>query len=71
MNADIFSEWFHNHFISAVSKFMKDKGHPVEALLLMDNAPAYPEASSLTSKDGNIKAIFLPTNTTAILQLMD
>ena len=34
MNADIFSEWFHHHFTPAVSKFLKDKGHPVKALLL-------------------------------------
>ena len=38
---------------------------------LVDNAPAPPEASSLTSKEGNIKAVFIPANTAAILQPMD
>ncbi len=42
-----------------------------QALLLLDNAPAHPDVSSLTSQDGNIKAMFLPPNTTAIIQPMD
>ena len=40
-------------------------------LLLLDNVPAHPEAGSLASDDGCIKAMFLPPNTTALIQLMD
>jgi len=50
---------------------MKDNNLPVKALLLLDNAPAHPDAPSLVSSDRNIKAMFLPANTTALIQPMD
>ena len=38
----------------------KEQGLLVKALLLLDNAPAYPEATSIVSKEGDIKATYLP-----------
>ena len=52
-----FYEWFHNHFVPAVTKHLKEKGIAVKALLLPDNAPSHPDATTLVSKDGNIKAL--------------
>ena len=50
---------------------MKERGLTVKALLLLDNAPSHPDLPTLVSKDGNIKALFLPPNTTSLFQPMD
>ena len=64
-------DWFHNQFVPAVTKHLKEKGLTVKALLVLDNAPTHPNAASLVSQGGNIKAMFLPPNTTTIFQPMD
>ena len=71
VNAEIFSDWFHHHFVPAVKKHLTDRGLSVKALLLLDNAPAHPEATTLMSSDKSITAMFLPLNTTALIQPMD
>ena len=40
-------------------------------LLLIDNAPAHPSIEKLTSHDGRVKTMFLPANTTSILQSLN
>ena len=49
------------------------KLHPddVKALLLLDNAPAHPSADKLVSADGRIRVMYLPANTTSLIQPMD
>ena len=47
------------------------KGLPAKALLLMDNASSHPSIEELCSQDGLIKTMFLPTNTTSLIQPMD
>ena len=69
-NTEILSGWIHNRFVPAVTKQMKEKGLAVKTLLLLDNAPAHPDAESLVGKERNIKATFLPSNTTALIQPM-
>ena len=59
----VFLNWFHHYFVSAVTKHMKDSNL---ALLCLDNAPAHPDVTSLVGNDGNIKAMVLPANTTAL-----
>ena len=49
----------------------ENPSHAVKAVLLLDNAPAHPNAEKLVSNDGKIKCVFLPPNTTSILQPMD
>ena len=71
MECKIFTDWFHYQFVPAVTKYLKEKGLTVKALLLLDNAPSHPDVATLESKDGNIKALFLPPNTTALFQPMD
>lgn len=71
VNSDIFIYCFHNHFVPEVVKHMREKGLPVKALLLLDNAPVHPDSSSLVSLDGSIRAMFLPPNTTCLVQPMD
>ncbi|XP_037817425.1 jerky protein homolog-like, partial [Lucilia sericata] len=71
MTSSIFKEWFHNCFVPEVTDFLKKKGLPVKALLLIDNAPSHPTESDLKSEDGSIEAMFMPPNVTALIQLMD
>lgn len=69
MNAQIFKQWFHEEFVTAVSKFLESRGLPREAYLLLDNAPSHPDASEL--RDGNIRVLYFPSNVTSIAQPMD
>ena len=69
MDSAIFSKWFHEIFVPAVTKFNKDNNLPQKALLIIDNAPCHPNEKDLIV--GDIKTIFLPPNVTSILQPMD
>ena len=40
-------------------------------MLLLDNAPAHPSTETLQSTGGEVTTMFLPPNTTSILQPMD
>uniref|UniRef100_H3AS88 HTH CENPB-type domain-containing protein n=1 Tax=Latimeria chalumnae TaxID=7897 RepID=H3AS88_LATCH len=71
MNSEIFCAWFVENFIPDVCSFLRSKGLPIRALLLIDNAGAHPGAESLKNADGSIRCEFLPANTTAKLQPMD
>lgn len=44
---------------------------PPSALLLLDNAPSHPPVEELRSGDGNIIAMYMPPNVTALIQPMD
>ena len=74
-NASIFSDWFYKHFVPEVRRYQENvlKLHPddVKALLLLDNAPAHPSADKLVSADGRIRVMYLPANTTSLIQPMD
>ena len=54
-----------------MKKHLIQRGLTPKALLLLDNAPAHPDCSVLVSQDKAIKAMFLPPNTTALIQPMD
>ena len=71
MTSGIFQDWFFHEFIPATVEYLKAKKLPAKALLLMDNAPSHPSTELLQSKDGNIKCLFLPPNTTSLIQPMD
>ncbi|XP_067131366.1 tigger transposable element-derived protein 7-like, partial [Centruroides vittatus] len=42
-----------------------------KALLLLDNCPAHPLADNLVSNNGKIKVMYLPKNTTTLIQPLD
>lgn len=74
-NSDIFKNWFLKEFIPTVRNFQEKKlGIPpeeVKCLLILDNAPAHPSENILRSEDGNFNSMFLPKNTTSLIQPMD
>ena len=74
-NSAVFEDCFFNHIVPEVRLYQEDVLHippdGVKAILLLDNAPAHPHADKLVSRDGRIKVVFLPTNTTSLIQPMD
>jgi hypothetical protein len=71
MTCDIFASWFENEFVPPERRHLRSKKLEEKALFLLDHCPAHPSADVLKSKDGNIKAMFVPKNTTALILLMD
>jgi hypothetical protein len=71
MDGKLFTEWFHQCFVPSVQKFCQDNGLEEKALLLVDNAPSHLSSATLSSADGKIKTMFLPPNTTSVIQPMD
>ena len=72
---EIFSSWFFDHAIPEIYKDQierqKISRENVKALILIDNAPAHSSGEILCSKEGNIKVMLLPPNTTSVIQPMD
>ena len=67
MTASIFKEEFHCEFVPAVRRHLRKQGLEEKAALVLDNSTAHP-ADDLTSNDGKICAVFLPKNTTSLIQ---
>lgn len=62
----VFKEWFEEMFIPEVQEYLEGKGQEFRVLLLLDNAPGHPPI-----EHPNVKVIFLPPNTTSIIQPQD
>lgn len=67
MTATLFNDWINNHFSIAVKKFSQEKNITNKALLIIDNAPSH----IVVNTPENVKIVFLPPNTTPLLQPMD
>ena len=65
----VFQDWFYHHFIPEVKLYCRDKGLPFKILLLLDNAPGHPP--HLDDFHPDVKVVYLPPNTTSLIQLMD
>lgn len=65
----IFCDWFQNCFVPEVETYLKKNNLDFKAVLVLDNAPGHP--CELEAMHPNIKVVFLPPNTTALLQPMD
>ena len=70
MNSEIFAEWFSKEFVPAVKRHQRLQNiRSPKALLLIDNCSAHPD--ELSSRDGSVTCMFLPPNTTSLIQPMD
>ncbi|CAH2276001.1 tigger transposable element-derived 1-like [Pelobates cultripes] len=69
----LFVKWVNAVFGPAVKKYLVDNNLPLKAMLLVDNAPAHPPGleEDLLEDFNFIKVMFLPSNTTPLLQPMD
>jgi hypothetical protein len=66
----IFSDWYMSYFCPAVKEFCTKNRVPHKVLLLLDNAPGHPpDLSDLNTNGLEVKIVFLPPNTTSLLQL--
>ena len=65
----IFQEWFYNQFIPEVEKYCRINSIPFKVLLVLDNASGHPPY--LDDFHPNVKVVYLPPNTTSIIQPMD
>lgn len=71
MSSELFHSWFHESFVPIVREKLLSLGLPQEAVLVLDNCPAHPNAEELVSNDGKITAVYLPPNVTSLIQPMD
>ncbi|GFX53536.1 tigger transposable element-derived protein 1 [Trichonephila clavipes] len=66
MTTAIFTEWFNNCFVPEVEAYMKEKSLDFKVLQIVDNAASHPELEHL-----NVQLVFLPPNTTSLIQALD
>uniref|UniRef100_A0A3P8RKE9 HTH CENPB-type domain-containing protein n=1 Tax=Astatotilapia calliptera TaxID=8154 RepID=A0A3P8RKE9_ASTCA len=68
-----FVEWVNLVFGPAVKKFLEENELPMKCLLIIDYAPAHPSGleDDILEEFSFIKVLFLPPNTTPLLQPMD
>ncbi|CAM5167762.1 unnamed protein product [Natator depressus] len=69
VTAALFLDWFHKCFIPEVKQYLEEKGLDFKVLLIIDNVPGHPAA--LQFAHTNVEIVFLPPNTTSILQPLD
>lgn len=69
MTQALFEDWFTHCFIPSVKHYCQEKGIPFKIILLLDNAPGHPQY--LDGLNPDVKIVYLPKNTTSILQPMD
>nr|XP_006138987.1 tigger transposable element-derived protein 1-like [Pelodiscus sinensis] len=65
----IFEDWFFHHFVPEVKLYCAKNNIPFRILLVLNHAPGHPV--SLDDFHPDIKVVFIPPNTSSLLQPMD
>ncbi|XP_066975445.1 tigger transposable element-derived protein 1-like [Macrobrachium rosenbergii] len=65
----VFKDWFNDHFVPAVERYCASKGLPFKVLLVLDSTPGHP--ANLSNMHPKVKVVYLPPNTTSLIQPMD
>ena len=68
MLSSLYREWFEKYFVPPVKAYCERKKMPFKILLLVDNCKAHPD---LQGVNPNVTCMYLPPNTTALIQPMD
>ncbi|KAK2578211.1 hypothetical protein KPH14_000945 [Odynerus spinipes] len=68
---NIFQNWFTEHFCPSVKRYCESKQLEPKGLLLIDNAPSHPTQLSDLATCISVEVVFLPPNTTSLIQPMD
>ncbi|GFT92819.1 tigger transposable element-derived protein 1 [Trichonephila clavipes] len=66
MTTAFFTEWFNNCFVPEVEAYMKEKSLYFKVLLIVDDAASHPQL-----EHPNVQLVFLPSNTTSLIQPLD
>ena len=69
VTAAIFMDWFHNSFVPQVERYLVKQNLAFKDILLVANTPDHP--GDLKVAHPNVEVIFLPTNPTSLIQLLD
>lgn len=67
VTCELFADWFNNHFIPHVKEYCVKKGILFKVLLLLYDVPVH----QLDYLYPDVKVIYQPPRTTALLQIMD
>jgi hypothetical protein len=67
----IFQQWFISSFSPAVQRYCEENDLQPRAMLVLDNAPDHPENLDSLLSLLPVKVVFLPPNTTLLIQSMD
>jgi len=65
----LFTEWFHHCFIPTVKEYLEEERLPLNVLLIADDATGHPQSISIENE--NVQMVFLPPNTTSLLQPLE
>ena len=69
MSMKLFETWFNTIFVPSAKDHLEANGEQQYGILLIDNAPVHP--MSIVSEDQSFFCIFMPPNTTALIQPED
>ncbi|XP_066965456.1 tigger transposable element-derived protein 1-like [Macrobrachium rosenbergii] len=69
MTTLLFKDWFVHCFILEVQEYCREHNIHFKILLILDNTPGH--LQYIGEIDENIKVVFLPPNTTSLIQPMD